>query len=370
LHQPSERGRASLFPQPRGQNGAVFTLFTYNLTTLRAVLLLACLLAGCAKSPDGKRAFYFWRTDFALSPAEQSQLTTNRVSRLYLRLFDVSWNQLTAQAEPIGLTTFTTPPPPGLEVVPVVFLRNELFTHDPDPAALADRLHTLVRARAQTGGFSFHELQVDCDWTDSTREAFFAFCRRLRTNLRADGATLSATIRLHQIKYSQRTGVPPVERGMLMFYNLGRLAADTERPSIFNTEDAARYTASIDAYPLPLDAALPVFSWAVQSRAGRVVALLSKPKLDELAANASLENAGARRYVAQAPSFVSGGYLQIGDTLSLEVMTPAASKEAAELLARHFHPRGPFTISLFDLDERNLHDWTSKDLDTLFSAVR
>ena len=337
---------------------------------MRAVFLIACLLFGCTKSAEAQRAFFFWRTTFTLTPAERERLTAHHVSRLYLRLFDVSWNPQAARVEPVGLTAFAESTPAGLEVVPVVFLRNEIFTHDADPAALAVQLQSLVKARARVGAFGFRELQVDCDWTDSTREAFFSFCRALRTGLEADGATLSATIRLHQVKYAQRTGVPPVERGMLMFYNVGRLAADAERPSIFNAQDAARYTASIDAYPLPLDAALPVFSWAVQSRSGRVVDLLSKPDLDELAKNPSLERAGTGRYVARTPSFVAGGYVQPGDALSLEVMTPAASREAAELLARHFHPRTPFTISLFDLDERNLHAWSPDDLDAVFSAVR
>lgn len=338
---------------------------------MRVVLLLACLVVGCTKRPEGQRAYYFWRTTFTLTPPERERLKSNHVSRLYLRLFDVAWSRETSRAEPVGLTAFTEPVPAGLGVVPVVYVRNEVFTHaETNPEALADQLAMLVRARSATGAFTFRELQVDCDWTDSTREAFFAFCRRLRSELEHEQVTLTATIRLHQVKYPERTGVPPVERGMLMFYNMGRLAPDTERPSIFNAEDAEKYTARLDAYPLPLDAALPVFSWVVQSRAGRVIDLLAKPDLEALAANPALKKQSDLRYVATEGSFVAGGYVQPGDALVVDAMTPSTSRDAAQLLARHFHPRGPFTISLFELDERNLHAYAPDDVDALFSAVR
>lgn len=327
--------------------------------------MLLLLLLGCAKPHvEATRAFYFWRTTFTLTPRERALLTSTRTTRLYLRLFDVTWNARAARAEPVGRLVFTDDVPAGLDVVPVVFLRNEVFTHEPDVVALADRVLAAVRAQ----NLVFHELQLDCDWTESTRDAFFTFCQRLREQL--DGKTLSATIRLHQVKYAQRTGVPPVERGMLMFYNLGRLAPDAERSSIFNSQDAARYVAKLDDYPLPLDAALPVFSWAVQARGDRVIDLLSKPDLHELEAQPALTRTDARHFRAQAAAAVAGGYVQPGDTLTLEVMTPDTAREAATLLARHLHPRAPFTISLFDLDERNLHDWAPADLDPLFDAVR
>ncbi len=340
------------------------------MRAVRALLLFACLLVGCAKKPEAQRAFHSWRTTFTLSAPERELLSSQHVRRLYLRVFDVSWNQANAKAEPVGLLTFPERIPDGLEVVPVVFLRNAVFSQGVSPAVLAEQVLALVRTQSEAGHFTFRELQLDCDWSDSTRAAFFAFCEALAAKTKPDGVSLSATIRLHQVKYVERTGVPPVERGMLMFYNVGRLAADAERPSIFNVEDAAKYVERLDAYPLPLDAALPVFSWGVQSREGRVVELLGKPDVAALEKNPSLRKESALRFVATAPTFLSGSYLRAGDALSLEVMTPATSREAAELLARHFHPRSAFTVSLFDLDEKNLNAFAPQDVDALFGAVR
>jgi hypothetical protein len=126
------------------------------------------------------------------------------------------------------------------------------------------------------------ELQIDCDWTDLTRAAFFDFVTELRVLVHREGALLSATIRLHQVKYRERTGVPPVDRGMLMFYNMGGITADADTRSIFDRARAESYLARLPEYPLPLDAALPIWSWTVHTRGDRVVGLLQSTDPAEL----------------------------------------------------------------------------------------
>ncbi len=72
-------------------------------------------------------------------------------------------------------------------------------------------------------------LQIDCDWTTKTAPKYFYFLQQIREKLDAheDGGTfaslamLSATIRLHQVKYPEKSGMPPVDKGVLMFYNMG-----------------------------------------------------------------------------------------------------------------------------------------------------
>ena len=84
------------------------------------------------------------------------------------------------------------------------------------PADAASSLLAKVSAAALG---AWKEMQVDCDWTQGSRAAYFALLRALRDRLHAQGRRLSATIRLHQVKCSADTGVP-VDRGMLMAYNL------------------------------------------------------------------------------------------------------------------------------------------------------
>lgn len=43
------------------------------------------------------------------------------------------------------------------------------------------------------------EIQIDCDWTASTQEAYFEFLHYLKEKAKDKQIQLSATIRLHQL---------------------------------------------------------------------------------------------------------------------------------------------------------------------------
>lgn len=325
-------------------------------------LIGAVLFAACSRPPTAPdRAFYAWRTRFALTEKETAALTRLHVTRLYLRAFDVAWRG--DAAVPVARVVLDAPVPGGVQLVPVVFLTNETMLHEPQPAALAAK----VWREVQSLGLRFDELQLDCDWTTKSRATYFAFLEALGRLASEQRVRLSATIRLHQVKYARRTGVPPVERGVLMFYNVGALEAGAPRPSIFNAEDASKYVATLDDYPLPLDAALPIFSWAVHERGDRVVGLVEKPDLAALAAEPGLAADGEERFRVKSDLLFAGEHLAAGDTLRLERMTPARAREAAALLDHSFHPRGPTTRILFDLDERNLATHDLEHLDALFT---
>ncbi|HZN93229.1 MAG TPA: hypothetical protein VFB81_11025, partial [Myxococcales bacterium] len=56
---------------------------------LPVLAIVLALSSGCQPDPAPRRAFYFWRTRFALSAPEREVLTRQRVTRIYLRLLDV-----------------------------------------------------------------------------------------------------------------------------------------------------------------------------------------------------------------------------------------------------------------------------------------
>ncbi len=348
---------------------------------MRASWVVVAVLAWCAcgdsraeksELPVG-RAFYYWRTSFALSPAERDTLTELGVTRLYVRVFDIEWNA-TEQA-PRMLGRLTAAPdqrvPPGVEIVPVVFIRQELFKHL-DAAAgaqLARQTWAEAKRRAEMlGGLysSPRELQLDCDWTDSSKDRFFGFVRDVK---RASNVTLSSTIRLHQIKYREKTGVPPVERGVLMFYNMGKFSSDVEDRAIFDADTAAKYLGRIDDYPLPLDLALPIWSWTVHVRDGRVIDLLQSTSPDELPTFDFLIPGGLDRFTATRTAFLHGTLLREGDVLKVERMGPRDTQAAADLVAPHLRA-SPRNVVLFDLSERNLQRHGKDTLDLLFRSLR
>jgi len=343
--------------------------------------MLIAIVASCrAREPEGpppRRAFYYWRTSFKLSPVEQRALDELHVERLYVRMFDVE--QGADSPSLIGKIASTDSVPRTVEVVPVVYLKNEVFKHH--IGDLAPVVWREIEHRAATLGFVPRELQLACDWTETTRDNYFAFVRELGVESKLP---LSATIRLHQVKYRERTGVPPVQRGMLMFYNMGKFSADPDARAIFDTAAAEKYLARIRDYPLPLDVALPIWSWTLHLRDDRVESLMQSTDPDELAALAGggapppsgsmtrgdfLARAGDDRYRVTRSAFLHGTLLREGDVLKVEVTGPAETLAAANLIAPEL-AHAPRTLSLFDLSERNLTRHGNEKLDQVFHALR
>lgn len=315
------------------------------------------------------RAFYFWKTSFNLKAEDNRYLKQNRCTTLYVRLADFVYDEALRAAVPVGTIRFTEKPDTVMQIIPVIFLKNNIFI-----ASSAKQLETLpgeitafVQAVSQQGGFHYKQVQFDCDWTESTRERYFDFLSRIRAGLQQSGKTAAATIRLHQIKYSKKTGIPPVDRGMLMFYNMGKLDPFALRNSIFNNTDAKRYSDWIKSYPLPLDAALPAFSWAVQIRNNRIQKLLSEGIIDDLDNNIHFRRTEKNVYIVTSSFFLSGEYLMQGDVIKLEIVDPQLTKEAAELLANNLTP-GERTIALFDFDKRDLKNYDEKNLNAVFNC--
>ncbi len=354
-----------------------------SFTSLFAV---AGLLAACdPPAPPARRGFYSWRTTFSLSPTERAALEQQHVERLYLRFFDIELVQAgSGPAVPavVAPVTLGAEPalPRGVEIVPVVFLKNQALSHlgAGGAARLAEQLFAEVEKRAALlGAGPVRELQLDCDWTASTREEFFALARAVQALAYKEGAQVSATLRLHQLKYRERTGVPPVSRGMVMLYNLAPVSGAPGARAIYDPQIAESYLSRMDDYPLPLDVALPLFAWTVQSRGGRVERLLDGVAEADLAAESGwLRRTGPGRFIAQESRFFQSGFVREGDLLQADAASPADALDAASRAAAHLAAAradtstGPRTISLFDLSDRNLRRHDPASLDRLFRAIR
>ncbi len=361
-----------------------------------AALLLVGVLAGCndAPKPEATRAFYYWRSTLELSGGERQALRDLHADRVYLRAFDVVADDAGAARFVGELRVREASLPRALHVVPVVFLRNQVFARltPPQTRELAARVWQRVLALWQPlalpdGNAAIAELQVDCDWTDTTRERFFEFVKALRA-VGPPGLKLSSTIRLHQVKFRERTGVPPVERGMLMFYNMGQFSSKAEDRAIFDANIAARYLERVGEYPLPLDVALPIWSWTLQLRGERVVGLLQSTdpaELQELdflrAVEPSADGNGStnelapslpsQRYEVLRTTFLHGALLRQGDVLKGETLTAADLQTAGDLLAEHLSPdEAPRTVALFDLSDKNLERHHVANLDHAFRMLR
>jgi hypothetical protein len=344
-------------------------------TGLKFVAILICGLAVLAfvglrwfHGAPPQRAFYYWKTVWSASPEVVKSISQNRIGRLYMRFFDVEWDEIERAPRPVSPLKFASRTPEGVEIVPVVYIVNAVFLkmRYSDVEALADHVWEKVGGMADEQGLQFQQLQLDCDWSDNSRRNYFHFVDVLSRKLKSRQKTVSATIRLHQIKYAGRTGIPPASRGMLMFYNFGRIQADTPNSSIFNPEDAGRYASYISGYPLPLDVVLPVFSWSVHSRDGQVLGLLENVPEEDIAGFDGFQKVSGNKYSAARSFFFRGRYFMSGDLLLMETTTPEITKQAAAMARRGAGWNKQYgTVALFDLDEQHLKKYSEADIESI-----
>lgn len=324
------------------------------------------------KSAPAHRAFYHWSTTWNPSATIIQSISENSIDTLYLRFFDVSWDPITNKPVPVAPLAFVSPIPQNLNFIPVVYLKNEVFTKIKPEAIslLAGNIWAKILAMSTKNNLSFQELQIDCDWTDGSRKIFFAFVEEIKNLAHARHKSISATIRLHQIKYRKITGIPPVDRGMLMFYNVGKLSTDSQKSSIFNLDDAKKYADYIRSYPMELDLVLPIFSWGIQTRDDHIVSLIDRLSLGEAESNNLFAKTGENRYEVKDSSFLHGSFFAKGDRLIFETMSPSKTDEAAKLALSNLPQNGYRTLAFFDLNERNLKNYAASDFKSILNRFQ
>ncbi|MCP1385245.1 hypothetical protein [Runella salmonicolor] len=302
------------------------------------------------KPKEVTRAFYYWKSAFQLNDYEKTALRRYGIQRLYVKFFDVDWDISTRQAVPKAAIRFVENPP--LEVIPTVFITNR--TLEKLSWGGVDELSKKIAEKVQNlTPFPLGEVQIDCDWSLATRAKYFRLLTQLKKNL-PDRTWLSATIRLHQIKFYRTTGVPPVERGMLMYYNMDDWKNIKTENSILDLNVAGRYADYVSAYPLPLDVVLPVFRWAVVYRNGRFLRFVNHLTHKQLQNHpffikSPLPNA----YTVVQNGTVFGIPVRRGDLFRVEESTLENLKISTQTLAQEIQNR-KVTFALYHLDSLNL----------------
>lgn len=326
-----------------------------------SLLILITLIAAC-RHQSKPVSFYYWKTQFTLNRFEKNVLQDHAVKSLYVRYFDVDFKTEDAQPTPVS----PIQPDSSIQqfrIIPVIFIKNRTFERlqTADVALLAKNVFALVSQINQSHHITTREIQFDCDWTERTRNNFFLFIQQYRA---LSGQTISSTIRLHQVKYKERTGVPPVDYGVLMYYNMGAINGDNNN-SIYERSIANRYNAHIKTYPLPLDVALPVFSWGLTIRDGKVVELLNKIDFTQFENDSNFTRVNKNRFLAKHACFKAGYYFRERDEIKQEHVSADDLLYITNQINQYTNRRIGKLI-FYDLDSTNLVQY-EKDI---FEKVR
>ena len=311
-----------------------------------------------------------------LSDTEKEALETLQIKRLYIKFFDVVWDKAGQRPMPVAKIRFTDSIAAWLinrqtSIIPTVFITNECMQSidNSNIAELANRMQELLAemVNSQSMAMAIHEIQIDCDWTATSKDHYFSLLTQLQQLPFFQQKQLSATIRLYQCKYRQRTGVPPVNRGLLMCYNMGNLKNPATRNSILEAAELEKYIGNLQEYPLPLDVALPLFDWKVLYRDRSWKGLLQNLP-DSLLQQNGIAQKTNNTYTLLQDTILNGYPLKKGDYIRQEDANFEEIMQTTRLLrSKLVTPK--FAVVLFHLDSLTLHKYSPHELEKIFDSL-
>jgi hypothetical protein len=326
-------------------------------------LFLTLSLSGCKSENTPKdlgRAVYFWKTTFELIQKEKVFLEENKITKIYLRFFDV--DMLNNEAIPKGVVSLKSEI--DLEIVPAVFITNRVFERL--KLNEIEDLGLKVLGQINKVSTKYKEIQIDCDWTLSTKDKYFFFLEKLKEKA-PKSTRFSSTIRLHQIKFYQKTGIPPVDEGVLMLYNTGDWRKLKNENSLFDPQTTMNYLDNLEKYPLKLNFAFPFFQQVLAYRNGIFYTFIKNCTLTEIQDNEAFEKTElGNQFLCTSDVQFKNISLRKNDILKYENSDfDQINKTKNRVLQQTKAPET--TLILYHLDEKNLSNFSQSQISTFFS---
>ncbi len=335
------------------------------------LLILLLLISSCNESRELRQiapSFYYWKSVLNLTNFEKQKLDSLKVKTIYLKFFDVAWDEAAMKPMPVAKLQATSEGKlKGISIIPTVFITNECIQKidSSQIKQLAENIYSLILEIKKTNNFdSIPEIQIDCDWTAASKDKYFQLLKN--TKQKTQNTKLSATIRMHQIKFLSKTGVPPVDRGLLMCYNMGNLKDPATKNSILETEELKKYIGNLSTYPLPLDVAFPLFNWKVLYR-NNIYTGLIEGLPDDVFSN-SFCTKTSNRYQVLKDTLLQGYDLRKGDMIRNEQSNIKEVLTAADEISRHLK-NTQLRVSLYHLDSVILSKYSTHELESIYNSL-
>lgn len=328
-------------------------------------LLLLLITASCSQKEATKKvvSFYHWKSKAEFNKQYQESLKSVNANKIYLHYFDIvseyEPNWYDDGIYPTYVLKNVAKEYQDFKIVPVVYITNRVFqVPNLEIKKLSNRIRDLVHQISQKYfNKDIAQIQIDCDWTESTKYAYFELLENL-----SDEFDLDVTIRLHQIKFKEKTGVPPVKKGTLMLYNVGDLK-DINQNSILENSIVKQYINSETKYPLPLNIALPLFSQTVIKNKDNEIKIIKNVDRTLFENDRHFKQIGASNFEVVKDTLYKGFYLSEAYGIKLEELAVSeiidsykTIKESKlitnEILFYHLDDKSLSNINLSELVEK------------------
>ena len=325
-----------------------------NKSSLFLFILLLFSFSCKEEKKEAKKtaSFYYWKQHFKLSPTQKKLLRDLNCKKIHVKYFDIKWDEAINKAVPAAKITFENVP--KLNIIPCIFIENQVFKKNKE-SDLANLTYHLIQEISKKNKISYNEIQFDCDWTKNTREKYFTFLKKIKQKLQKN-QIISATIRLHQYKYPNRTGIPPIKKGVLMCYNMGKIEDINSKNSIISPEVLKSYLTGKTPYPIKLDLALPIYKWGLIFRFGKLNHIINDVK--DPSSNKNFKSLGGGKFKAITSFYFQETYINKGEVLKVEESTPENISICSKILAKSKHKFG--NLVFYHLSHESIKNYNAK----------
>lgn len=340
------------------------------------LLIVSIIFSSCTeKKPDILTGSYYWQNSKSLlTDNEYDGIKNIHPDKLYIKFFEVEKDDVFGN-KPVAKSRLLIPDMKywnsfskdtvlrnimrNLKIIPVIFIENKVFkeirTNYIDTLALnivflIEKYFNNIKYNNQ----SIEEIQIDCDWTLSTKNEYFLLLEKIRNII---DYKISCTLRLYPYKYQSNMGIPPVDKVSLMCYNFFSPLERGYENSIQNNNEMLKYIKDVKSYPLQTDIILPLFSWIQVYKDNSFVYLIK----DDIQLDDFCKLQKPMWYEVLKDTMINGHFLRKSDLLKKEEISKTELLKTAELLSKYVKLQDGFTVSFF-----HLNDKISKDYDENF----
>lgn len=370
-------------------------------------VLLFVVLSSGNRENDHKviRSFCYWKTNLYFQEEDDSLVNKLDVKHMYVRFFDVDYNPYSKEPLPVATIWDISFNKSNPEITPSIFITNEVVlksdTKQLDSLAvrMAKRIEQIGKKMNDTKAdiiasnivypkdyykqkdykplnydsvrsaesaklkVAFKEILIDCDWTEKSQKNYFYLLKQIKSQL--PSSKIAATIRLWQYKYASKAGIPPVDKGLLMCYNITKPDDLQTKNSIATSEELAQYITHGD-YKLKLDIALPLYSWAVAFRGNQFKGILSD--YDQLIKDTSkVKKTSDTQYVLQDDVLVGQTYLRNGDEIRIEKISDSELDKMISIIKNKIQIDNQTKVTFFSFDKKYINDYGTENISNYYA---
>jgi hypothetical protein len=319
------------------------------------------------------RAFYSWKVGEFYKEISQQSIGKLQIKDVYIKLFEVGYKEALGNYPYVKnyIYYLSQAQSEGLNVIPTIFIRNDIFAKNTEASLdkLADDIVFLINKKskneygANEKYFDYNEIQIDCDWTLSTKDKYFYLLQQIKAKSKKK---ISCTLRLYPYAFPDKMGVPPVDRVTLMCYNLIAPLENKNKNSILDIVELEKYLTQKKSYPLHLDVALPIFYWSQLYQNNQFAQLL---KIGPRSLESFAVNKDNMWYeVVKDTTWSYDTRLRVGDQIKCESVYISTLMKAITLIKKNVNLKDTVRLALFDFNSETFNNYTYEEVDSIYSS--